>query len=53
MKQNKKQKLALDTQTVRTLSPLTTDKLDQAAGGSWPTKINSQCGTYQTTICTG
>jgi hypothetical protein len=52
MKQIKKSKLALATQTVRTMT--TIQQLEQVAGGSLPhTKINSQCTTNMTTLCGG
>jgi hypothetical protein len=52
MKQNKKQKLALETQTVRSLSPIAVQQLEGVAGGSWPTKVNTQCG-LGSTLCGG
>jgi hypothetical protein len=53
VKQTKKQKLALDAQTIRSLNA---PQLGEAAGGTWPTKINSQCGKETadcTTLCGG
>jgi hypothetical protein len=52
MKQNKKTKLALATQTIRSMTGEA--QLQQVGGGSLPhTKINSQCTTNMTTLCTG